>query len=682
MLLVPVAFVCGSVIGRAGADLVQPKVRPSPEPDVGEWRRASLVLLAIGVLECVHQVVIAGGVPLLQSDIDQSRFALPGGPAVVLTNCAPLAAAVALAGPRRLDPRRCRVEFAVALGGLLVVALLGGRGQAILGVGVIVLLRVLRFGAPSLRFLGGALTALVLFVAVIFFIRTRQNVGHPFEHELYASVLPDTPAPLRVLVPLHLAISSNFEALARVVDFIPNQLPFGHGAYDAVGFDLAIPGSKQVSDVSAQLTGPFVTTTVAGPLWADGGFAWVAVGLASIGSLVGGAHRLATRTGALRYALPAAYLTYLCFFGIYQSLFTQHPDWVVITPLLFLTGAWLDGLRPRATLRRFASYGVAGARREGPRLKTAFGRRRTRVLAAVGAVALLIVAAIVIGATLGTNPRQHAYPSVAVTPAGTLPAPAGQVVSNGDGTLDNEPLWTVRREPTAVTLTGYNLAGGKGWSSNTQVRFPARIRPGTRFDIAAWAGETRALFALRASQRTVDVEVWGANAQRRVSFGTANEPSLFEHGTRDVAIATYSGLLPDLFIIDRGVANERARLVVYSGESSFRVPILRTRLPVFGLSPRDWSLDVGRVAPGRPDVILFTRRGASGGPEVHLVSGTAGYNSFRLQARAKRVVAGAAADTSVRAVTVAGASAAALINGSKGAPSRVTLLGLGPPSGG
>lgn len=681
MVLVPAAFVCGAAVGRAGADLVREKVRPPAEPSLREWRQASLVLLAIGVLEALHQFVIAGGIPLLQSDVDRSRLALPGGPSVVLTNCAPIAAAVALAGPRRLDPRRCKVELAVAVTGLAVVALLGGRGQVILGVAFIVLLRALRFGAPSLRFLGGALAVLLLFVSVIFFVRTRQSVGQPFEAELYSSVLPDIPAPARILVPLQLAIASNFEALAQLVDSIPDRFPFGHGAYDARGFDLVIPGSKHVGEVSAQLTPPFVTSTVAGPLWADGGFGWVAGGLAVIGALAGGVHRLATRTGSLRYMLPAAYLTYLCFFGIYQSLFTQHPDWVVITPLLFLTGAWLDGFRPRATLRRLASYGVSVARREGLNLSTALRGRRGRVLAGLGAVLLVIAAAIVIGGTLGTDPGPSKATTVTGEPAGAVAAQASQALSNGDGLLDNEPLWTARRRATAVTLTGYTLAQGKQWRRTSEVRFRARVRPSARLDIASWSGETRALFALRTSQRAVGVEVWGANARRLLSVGRANEPSLFDNGTRDVAIATYSGTLPDLFIVDRGVANERARLAIYSGESAFRAPILRTRLPVVGLSAGNWTLDVGGVAPGRPDLILLARRGESGGPELHVLSGATGYRSFRLQHPAKRITAGAAPDTSVRAVTVGGFPAAAVINGSK-APSSVTLLSLGPFLGG
>lgn len=680
MFMVPAAFLCGAALGRVGADALRARVRAPAEPSTLQWRQASLVLLAIGVLETVHQLVIAGGIPLLQSDIDRSRFALEGGPSVILTNCAPLAAAIALAAPRRLDPRECKVEFAVAVVGLCAVALLGGRGQVILGIAVLVLLRAYRFGPPSLRFLGSALTAIGLFVAVVFFLRTRQNVAQPFEAELYSDVLPDIPSPLRVLVPLHVAITSNFEALAQVVTNFPDRFAFGHGAYDAHGFDRVIPGSKQVSEVSAQLTSPFVTSTVAGSLWADGGFGWVAGGLALIGALVAGVHRLATRTAALRYMLPAAYLTYLAFFGIYTNLFTQHPDWVVITPLLFLTGAWLDGLRPRPTLQRLASYGVSLARRERLNLKTALRGRRARVLAGLGAVLLVIAAAIVIGGTLGTDPGPAEAPTIVGQPAGTVPTPAGRVLTNGDGALDNEPLWTARRRRTSVTLTEFMPTRDRQWRRKGEVRFPARVGANTQLDVSSWFGETRALFTLRTSERKVDVEVWGANARRVVSAGTANEPSLLDRGTRDVAIATYAGALPDLYIVDRGVANERARLAVYSGESAFRTRILQARLPVVGLAARDWLLDVGRVGARRPDLILLARRGASGGPELHVLSGDTNYRTFRLQHRTQRVTAGAPSETSLRALTVGGFPIGAVIN-SSGASSRVTTLALGAPAG-
>ena len=682
MFMVPAAFLCGAALGRVGADALEARVRAPTEPSTRQWRQASLVLLTIGVLETVHQLVVAGGIPLLQDDIDSSRFALEGGPSVILTNCAPLAAAIALAAPRRLDPRECKVEFAVAIVGLASVALLGGRGQVILGIAVLVLLRAYRFGPPSLRFLGSALTVIGLFVAVVFFLRTRQNTGHPFVVELYSDVLPDTPSPLRVLVPLHVAITSNFEALAQVIANFPDRFAFGHGAYDAHGFDRVIPGSKQVSDVSAQLTPPFVTSTRGRSLWADGGFGWVAGGLAAIGALVAGVHRLATRTAASpNYTLPAAYLSYLAFFGIYTNLFTSHPDWVVITPLLFVTGAWLDGIRPNATLRRLSSYGVPLARRERLNLSTVLRDHRARVLAGLVAVLLVVAAAIVIGGTLGTDPGPAKVPTLVGQPAGTVPTPAGGMLSNGDGALDNEPLWTARRRASSVTLTGYTLAPERS-RITSQIRFPARVRPSARLDISSWVGETRALFTLRPSRRGVDVEVWGSNARRVLSAGRAAEPSLLERGTRDVAIATHSGVLPDLYIIDRGVPNERARLAVYSGESSFRTAILKTRLPVVEVSAKDWTLDVGRASGDKPDVMLLARRGASGSPEMHVLSGDAGYQSFRIQHQVERLTVGATSDTSVRAVTVGGLPSAAVVSGSTGAPSRVTLLTLGARAGG
>jgi hypothetical protein len=681
-LLVPGAFGCGALLGQSAADRVQKLVRRTPEPSPSAWRRASVFLLAIGTLESIHQFVVAGGVPLLQHDIDKSRFALPGGPAVVLMNCAPLAAVVALAGPRRFDPRRYRAETAVVIAGLLVTTLAGGRGLVILGLGVAVLVRALRFGAPSVRFVGATVLVLVLFVSAIFFVRTRQNVGQPFESELYGSVLPGIPAPLRVLVPVHLAIASNFEALARVVDFIPTQMPFGHGAYDAVGFDLVIPGSKKVTDVSAQLTGPFVTTTVAGPLWADGGFGWVAAGMATIGALATGAHQLAARTGTLRFTLPAAYLTYLCFFGIYTSLFTQHPDWVVITPLLFLIGAWLDGVTPGDSLRRRSPYRVVHAIHGRIKVKAASFTRRRTLLAAFAALLAILIAAAVIGATLGTDPGVRDVPSASALLVGSVPGPPSDVLSNGDAALDNEPLWTVRRTPAKAVLTGYRLLN-KRWSKVDATSVPVKgPRKGSRYDVGGWAGEAQALFVIRPTSKSVSVAVWGTDAQKELSLGVADEPSLFQHGVRDVAIATYSGQLPDLFILDRGVPDERARLAVFSGESGFREQILKVRLPVVGLTPTKWSVDVGRVDGARPDVILLTPRGSSGLPEVHLVSGTTGYTSFRLQAPVRRLTLGPALEDAVRIVTVGGAPTAAAIDGTKGARAQVSFVRLAPPTKG
>ncbi len=70
-------------------------------------------------------------------------------------------------------------------------------------------------------FIGGALLA---FAAVVFgfYLRTRQNPYNPFESELFGEILPGTPFFLQPLIPIYLAITTNFLALQGVVGHYPD----------------------------------------------------------------------------------------------------------------------------------------------------------------------------------------------------------------------------------------------------------------------------------------------------------------------------------------------------------------------------------------------------------------------------------------------------------------------------
>lgn len=340
--VVPVAFVAGGLLGGAVVAARVRWVRTAPELVAGAGRRRlrwSLVAcVAIGYGELAHQFAAGGVVPLFSSNIDAARAALPGGPTIVLTDLLTVAAIAALTVPARLFSRSAVFELGIAAVVLLGYALAGGRLLLIIPLVSAVIARALHGRLPRPRALLITAVAALAIVSGLFYLRASQHADNPFERELYERVLPATPPPLQPLVPLHAGLALNFEALARVVEFFPEQASYGYGRYNALGLDLFIPQARNLGTITAELSGPWVTSTAAGPLWADGGLPVVALGMAVIGAISTAAYTFATRTRELRHAMPAGYLVFLALFGFYQNMWTQHVDWLLITPLLFVLG--------------------------------------------------------------------------------------------------------------------------------------------------------------------------------------------------------------------------------------------------------------------------------------------------------------------------------------------------------
>lgn len=361
--VVPIAYVLGGLIAR---EWIQGRARPSAslEPTIPVVRRRHLrwTLLAIAVvgnLEEAHQFAVGRTIPLLSSHIDAARFALPGGPTIILTDLLTVAAVLSLVLPRHLIARSAVPELGIAAFALLGFALAAGRGPILQTVTVALIARWLLYGRLSFRLLVLCAMVGLAFSTGLFYLRTSQHQNDALGVELRQNVYPTLPRPLRPLVPADLALATNLEALARIVDYFP-AVPYGHGAYSAHGFDLFIPGTRDLEQLSARLSPPWVTSTVAGPLWADGGLVLVVAGMAIIGAMVAATEVVARVTREMRFILVAANFAFLALFGVYVNLWTQQVDWIVITPLLYGFGAVAEGFEPipapiRARLRRPAS---------------------------------------------------------------------------------------------------------------------------------------------------------------------------------------------------------------------------------------------------------------------------------------------------------------------------------------
>jgi oligosaccharide repeat unit polymerase len=608
VVAVPLSFIAGGLIGEGVALRVGGAVIRRSEPKAGTrtYRRVLVVFLLIGLLELAHQFAKIGGIPLLSPNGEALRFA-QGGPTILLTNFLTVATIAALVKPRDLLARESRFELLIAAAALGGFALQAGRGSLVLPVIVAIAARWLYWGRPQVSLLGAG--ALFAFAAVVFgfYLRSRQNPFNPFEAELYGEVLPGTPFFLQPLVPIYLAITTNFLALQGVVGNFPTGADFGGGVFDAIGLDLIFSGARSVSDVSAAITPPWVTSTVAGPLWADGGFPVLVPGVALTGFFSAGAFAMAVRTRSLRWSMAAGYLLYQAIFGLYTNLWTQQLDWLMVVPLLLILGAVIEdpqappGLTGKAWERIRGMRARVGASAPATAPATDNGwlsegesGRLTRglVLGGLAIVAILIVSGLAIQRLL-----PEPYPELASKRLPASVVGALTVMTNSDRPSDNEPLVWARESGDAIDLYGYKPNRPLSETEHL-ARIPTPADPRKLgFDVNFWPpSRSTVLFSFEQRERNLSVRLsptWRSDGVPR-EFTVPLVASL--PGTeRDFMIARWGGERADLFILTRGDPDSRPLLQILSGESGFRRQVYATRLPYRGMGGDTWAVDVTQI---------------------------------------------------------------------------------------
>jgi oligosaccharide repeat unit polymerase len=608
---VPLAFLSGALIGEGLAFRYTraEERRRAPAPATRIFRILLCVFLVLGLAELAHQFARIGGIPLLSPNGNVLRFN-QGGPTIVLTDLLTVAAIAALVRPENLLARESRFELAVAAIALSGFLLQGGRGSVVLPVIVATAGRWLYWGRPKAWMISGA--GLVAFAAIVFgfYLRTRQNPYNPFEAELYGEVLPGTPIILQPLVPIYLALTTNFLALQGIVGDFPTATAFGHGIYDTLALNAIVPGSQNLADVSAALTPPWVTSTVAGPLWADGGF-WVLLpGVAVTGFLSAGAFAMAMRTKSLRWSMAAAYMLYLAIFGLYSNLWTQSIDWVVIVPMLLVIGAFVEngtsppGLTgwvwarirpmsqpesPEAAPTDAASEGLQSGDRSVA---------RKLIVAGIAVLAVLIVSGWAIQRLL-----PEPYPLIKSLPLPASVGAARESMTNSDLASDDAPLYWVTTRGSDAELTEFEPL------ARTSKPVGRATLPGlseeTAFDVSSWSPwRNLALFSFAQGPNRLAVTVTPTQpSEGRPQIFSAPIAPPPAGATNTFMIGTWGGSKPDLFIVTRGSSTERVLIRVLSGESHFQRQVFTSRLPFRGLGPAEWSLDIGQLAalPGKDE---------------------------------------------------------------------------------
>lgn len=652
VVAVPFAFLAGGLIGE-GFALLRPKAERAEPRESRLLRRVLIALLVVGLLELAHQFAKIGGIPLLSSAGGTLRFQ-QGGPTIILTDGLTVVSIVALVRPRELFSREAWPDLliaAIALGGF---ALQAGRGSVLLPVIVAIAARWLYWGRPSKGiFIAGALLA---FVAIVFafYLRTRQNPYNPFESELFGEILPETPFFLQPLIPIYLAITTNFLALQGVVGHFPTGEAFGHGAFDAIGLNIVFHGTRNVSDVSAAITPPWVTSTIAGPLWADGGFAALVPGIAITGLISAGAFAMAVRTRTFRWSLAAAYLLYLAIFGVYTNLWTQQLDWLLVVPLLLIVGAiaedpesppgltgWAWGrilrMTGRATEAESTIEAPASTASSPPPEPERGNSRLARNLIVSG---LAIVAIVLVSGLLIQRLLPEPYPLLASPRLPSGVAGAVETMTNSDRPSDNEPIqWVHARGPHSVDV--YSQVPGRPESEVEHVarlQIPQRTSE-AKYDVSSWyPWRAEALFSIEQRPRNLSITVsptWRSDGHPISFTAPLSEPP--EGTVREFFVAAWGGQHPDLFVITRGDPQSRPILQILSGESGFRRQLYAARLPFRGLSPKTWSMQIApivglpkkseqRIFKGdRLDLVMIHHDPAKKHSMVHVLLGESGF---------------------------------------------------------
>ena len=653
VIAVPLAFLAGGLIGEGIASLATPLARAKAGLKISEraFRLALIAIVAIGLLEVAHQFAKAGTIPLLSGSIDDARFA-QGGPTILLTNLLTVAAIVALAKPRDLLARESRFELVVAAVALGAFGLQGGRGGVVLPIVVAIIARWMYWGRPNAYVLTAGGLFAFLAVCFGFYLRTYQHPTTPFEAELFGELLPPLPFFVKPLIPVYLAVTTNFLALQGIVGHFPTAGEFGHGVFDAVALDNFISGTKHIGDVSAGITPPWVTSTVAGSFWADGGFAVLVPGVAATGVLAAGAYAAAARTISFRWSLVAAYLLYVAVFGLYTNFWTQHLDWLVVSPLLLVFGAFAEdpqappGIVGRAwgkirQMRARGSIPVPVAEKPTPAEPQATktdpgGSRRWRgaILSGLAAVAVLLVAGLIIQRTL-----PEPFPLVRTMPLPASVAHADAVFTDSQRAYDNTQIYWVNQSGPTVRLSRFDPVTQK-----TEItRFRPSDQPGaTYYDIGYWTRlRVPALFEIQQAAHHIFITVRRSDNGAPIGNYSRDLDAPGPGVDRSFGIASFDAPRSDLFIVDRGLATIRARLSILSGESGFNRQIYGTYLPFRGLRPNHWSLEVGelagktfangREAKPRPDLILLERAPTREHTNLKVIPGEDSFNGFAYQ---------------------------------------------------
>ncbi len=649
MVIVPVAFLAGglltyAVVRRAVA------ARAAAVRIVQSPRRLLVILLVIGYAELAREFASIGMVPLFSSHVDATRTAISSGALELLQGGLTICVIVSLSTPPSLRARAAIPDLMIAGVAVFGFLLGGGRETAVIPIVAGMLARSLRGPRPTLRTLAAcALLGMGAF-SLIFYLRTGQEVGQAFADELYGSVVPGTAPPFVPFLPIHFALALNDTVLARLIATFPASVPFGHGIYETGALHSILP-YRSLGNITKHLAPPWFVATLAGPMWADGGLPVVVVGCVVTGGVSALPYWLYRRTARHRYLWLAGYLGTLGLFSVYDSFFTEYKDWVFVGAGLLLLGRYVESRgaqqAPRATPPS-ASH---------PSVRTQPTERSpawSRFLLPAGAIATIaaLFALVVIVAERNVHREQLLAKPVSVSAFSQLKMPRdipgfaalqvldtrlvprgvldGVLATDGDAN-GSSTVWSFSRKSGHLFVRLLKLQD-KRLVPGPLAEDLGPAPPATRaqYGIGHWGSSRQyAVFEMvrRDTRLTITVVRPGSPARVLAKMQTPQN-SWPPHTSPVIALATRSGNVPDLFIVD--TRSDLTSVVILSGTSRFHDVVLAAQ--VAGFPPRDWNAVVGSINSRSADVMFASRSAKTSTRRIEVHVLPAPYTQFAEQA--------------------------------------------------
>jgi hypothetical protein len=230
--------------------------------------------------------------------------------------------------------------------------------------------------------------------------------------------------------------------------------------------------------------------------------------------------------------------------------------------------------------------------------------------------------------------------------------PSATIVTSADPTSPGGP-WVLTRQGNNLDVVGTLLPDEHDPRRPTNHIFRPRLRATvpnievqTPIAVDGWNKWAPALFTISSARESPTINVYSLQRPGHplLSSNVPLPPQTTDR--RDFFIARWSGLRPDLFVVDRNTGRRKPQsepslhpwsISIYSGESGFKRLIERSFIrPKLSrrLSKSNWWLDVAPVRQKKPNLFFITRERRTGShqTEIHVLSGQSKFHNFSLHA--------------------------------------------------
>jgi O-Antigen ligase len=206
-----------------------------------------------------------------------------------------------------------------------------------------------------------------------------------------------------------------------------------------------------------------------------------------------------------------------------------------------------------------------------------------------------------------------------------------QLVADSDVGATESRLWSVTYDRGVLRVSSWHVEPKRIVVDDAVTAGPAPEGDNVSFGIiGAGVDHPAALGVMARVGSHLHVELRDLASHGRVLVAGDTPPIPLPAGYyRDVGLADWNGIYPDLIVIDRSASAPVMRVRIFSAASAFRQEILDVIVPKGPFPPAAFSALIGSVSSGA-DVVLITR----GVPtpttrtEVHILLGSDAFQSY------------------------------------------------------